>query len=893
MTYSRHFTIITVAIWGRVVGWSEWSLRFPSVFFGTLIPPLLAVTALALTRRRLAGALVALLAALHPLLVYYSQEARMYALLTALSVLLGYLIIHIASNPERRRLYWVAYVAVATAAVYTHYFAFFLLLALGIAFIADQLMSIPVRGYGSASPSAHVENGSKHVRDALLGFLLANILVLVLYLPWFAALITRLSVDSSYWQGEFKYDEALRHIAISFIGGETMLETQAINWFAPFALLTAVLLAALLLLKPRQWRTVLYSLLWLAVPVAAVLMLASIVPKFNARYVMIALPGLLLIWGAGLERFLRPTHSATAQSSSLEYVLRPTIGAVLASILLVSFLYADRNWFMDPAFTKAEWRHLAEYVRARMNTTESGNNDVVVLVSGHAWPVWNYYAPDLPPLRLPDLEILDVNAVLDFASSAIPLRDGLEGKDSAWLVSWQDEIVDPMSIVPLQLNLAGREQVVDGQFWQLQLRHYADMDAGAVLLEPTTISESSVNFGNQVYLLDYTVADNGDLLLFWQLHPDHPNPMPDLHIAGHTFTSDGLPFTRLNDRRLSSYEYPSFRWRKDQVTLGRIPAEDWAGPGALPGSYRIRMGVYELNGDLNGVDVIGAQGQPLGKQITMDLTLDRPTVGPDYVNEATSAELIVDLFVELILTDEQAEPGQLVGMELRWYAEERPAYDYDLLVRWQTRDDDVLAGEQILPLSPDFPTGAWPDDELLRTQHQLRPPLNLPAGDYWLEVGLTAPGSTFVRVPFRVLGSSRIFNPPPYLTEVDETFGEALHLLGIIEPVQREKQVRDQAVLTLVWQTLNRPPSDYSASVQWLGADARPVAQADLALPGGSSNWLPGQIELQTFIASSPKEPGDYRLVVAVYDANQVDLPRLRTSQGEDLVDLGTITVRP
>ena len=34
-----------------------------------------------------------------------------------------------------------------------------------------------------------------------------------------------------------------------------------------------------------------------------------------------------------------------------------------------------------------------------------------MLVSGHAWPVWNYYAPDIPLLRLPDLEILDVNAV--------------------------------------------------------------------------------------------------------------------------------------------------------------------------------------------------------------------------------------------------------------------------------------------------------------------------------------------------------------------------------------------------------------------------------------------------------------------------------------------------
>ena len=121
-----------------MAGWSEWCLRFPSVFFGTLIPPLLAAAAIALTRRRLIGTVTALLAALHPLLVYYSQEARMYALLTALGVLLGYLVIHIVVYPDQRQWYWGAYVLVATAAVYTHYFAFFLLLALAMAFLIDH-----------------------------------------------------------------------------------------------------------------------------------------------------------------------------------------------------------------------------------------------------------------------------------------------------------------------------------------------------------------------------------------------------------------------------------------------------------------------------------------------------------------------------------------------------------------------------------------------------------------------------------------------------------------------------------------------------------------------------------------------------------------------------------
>ena len=386
---------------------------------------------------------------------------------------------------------------------------------------------------------------------------------------------------------------------------------------------------------------------------------------------------------------------------------------------------------------------------------EADGTDQIILVSGHAWPVWNYYAPDLPPLRLPELEILDVNAVLDFASSAVPLRNALLGKEDVWLIQWQEKVVDPMNIVPLQLNLAGREERVKAPFWQLGLRHYTAVNAEAVLVEPTEISERSVNFGNEVYLLDYTLADNGDLLLFWQIHPDHSDPMPDLHIAGETVTTDGLPVNRLQDRRLASYEYPPFRWRVDQITLGRVFSEDWVGASALPNDYRMRLSVYDAEGDLTGLDVIGPEGQPLGKHITLDLTLPVATEGPDYVNEVTFAQLITDLFAEFDLAAEQAEPGQLVQAEIRWYAEEKPPGDYDLLVRWRLRDSDEIVEQETLSLS-NLPTSQWPDDELMRTAHALRPPLGIAPGDYWLEIGVTAPESTFIRVPFRVLRSTHL-----------------------------------------------------------------------------------------------------------------------------------------
>ena len=87
-----------VAGWGRIAGWNEWALRYPSTIFGVLAIPLLAVLALRLARLRAAALLAALLAALHPLLVYYGQEARMYTLL----VLLGILAVYVLARADDR-----------------------------------------------------------------------------------------------------------------------------------------------------------------------------------------------------------------------------------------------------------------------------------------------------------------------------------------------------------------------------------------------------------------------------------------------------------------------------------------------------------------------------------------------------------------------------------------------------------------------------------------------------------------------------------------------------------------------------------------------------------------------------------------------------------------------
>ena len=314
-------------------------------------------------------------------------------------------------------------------------------------------------------------------------FVVCCLSIVLLYLPWLPAMLNRYAVDRSYWQGALKINEALRHVAVSFTTGapETMLERDAVRllpWFG-----VALVVAAGVLVwqgsrgaeeQRRRGAGAILVLVYLStcllVPLLAVLLLASRTPKFNPRYLMLVSPAYLLILAGGIgalaggpigesatqrtnaSRITHHAHLHLRRSAAQVQVSRITLALILSAFLITTSAIGLRNWFTDPAFTKAQWRELAAAVRAQIAPDEA-----VLLVSGHASPAWDYYAPDIPRTRLPEIDILDVDAVLGFDTGA-QLGQALAGKTGAWLVSWQDAVVDPAGFVPYFLDRAGAEQ---------------------------------------------------------------------------------------------------------------------------------------------------------------------------------------------------------------------------------------------------------------------------------------------------------------------------------------------------------------------------------------------------------------------------------------------------
>jgi mannosyltransferase len=111
--------------WIRVFGDSEAAVRSLSALFGTATIPVAFAIGRRLATPRV-GLVAAALVAFSPLLVWFSQEARPYALLVLLSALSFWLFAEALENPRRGVL--AGWAVVSALAIATHYFAALLIL---------------------------------------------------------------------------------------------------------------------------------------------------------------------------------------------------------------------------------------------------------------------------------------------------------------------------------------------------------------------------------------------------------------------------------------------------------------------------------------------------------------------------------------------------------------------------------------------------------------------------------------------------------------------------------------------------------------------------------------------------------------------------------------------
>jgi hypothetical protein len=354
-------------LWMSVTGSGERDTHTLSLLFALAAVPV-AFWGAGLTFGRRGAWFAAVLTALVPYLSQYAQETRMYSLVVLLSMLSTSLFLRAYTGDERPARRWPVLFALAlTTTLYTHNWALFLGLAMGLAWLGLLYL-------------APAEERRARWRDGLLGFGLTALL----YLPWLPTLLFQAAHTGAPWSRKPEYEDLTMEATHRLLGHTAWLVLVVGAGGGVAALVRA----------GRGRRLTAEGRAVLAVGVVAVgtVLLAyqasRISPAWAMRYLAIAVPPFLLLCAAGL---------AAAR------------GIGLLTLGIVAILWAYDVW----PTTKSNVRQVATAIAPSLSP-----GDVVVSTQPEQVPVLNHYLP--PGLRYATLTgfVKDVG-VTDW-------RDGVE-----------------------------------------------------------------------------------------------------------------------------------------------------------------------------------------------------------------------------------------------------------------------------------------------------------------------------------------------------------------------------------------------------------------------------------------------------------------------------------
>ncbi len=390
--------------WRGLFGQSEFALRSLSVVAGLVL-----VGFTALLGRWLfgpaAGLTAAALSALSPFAIYYSQEARMYALLGALSAASTVVAFRameaLSARPHvgqvsipadgglpvvvrsrdggrvSRIVYLLVYALVNAAGLYTHYAFAFVLIAHNAVFCLWWLI-----------PSLQSE---PRWRD-LLVWGGAQVGTGLLYLPW-----VPVALDAAGWSSAgaaYRLDAALLDVLRVLVVGITQPLGEA---SVAMAVTGGV---ALLALWPRKgwrreedgalpdWLGLASLVIYLVVPLGLFFGFDLYKPAW-LKFLVVLLPSFHLLVALGVANVAALVSRAWNRGPSsrlrVSLIVAGTLVLVLAGLVYPSL----QNLYFDPAYARDDYRTLAADVRAMERP-----GDAIVLNAPNQWEVFTYYYPD-------------------------------------------------------------------------------------------------------------------------------------------------------------------------------------------------------------------------------------------------------------------------------------------------------------------------------------------------------------------------------------------------------------------------------------------------------------------------------------------------------------------
>ncbi len=342
----------------RVLGTGEVALRLPSALAGIATVPVAWAIGRGLAGRRTAIVCAALVA-VNPLLVWYSQEARAYALFVLTSTLAIWCLQRAQRQPTPRRI--VAFAVAGALALLSHYFAVFLLIPMVLWLLYDG-----------------------RTRRVAWPALAALVLVGAGLLP----LISAQGGHGTQWIGRWPLSERLEAIPQYFLTGYSGAPLgHGVELLVALPILAALALGLWHMTEPsreRPTRNRCSVLVILSIAACGVL-LPVVLVAFGADYlaprnlVAAMIPVTVVI--AAIAVWPSPRGGSRAGS-----------GIALAAMIALAFLAITIDVDLSPRLQRGNWRDLAKALRG------APRDHVITTVELGSAPL-EYYLPGLHVLR--------------------------------------------------------------------------------------------------------------------------------------------------------------------------------------------------------------------------------------------------------------------------------------------------------------------------------------------------------------------------------------------------------------------------------------------------------------------------------------------------------------
>ncbi len=392
--------------WTLLAGDSEFALAYFSLLFGALL--IAAVYALGqLLLNKHVALWAAGLAALSPYNVWYSQEVRMYTLGAFLGVMVVYYGVQafsfqlsavsghspfairhspftIRHSPFAIRhspfaihhspftvCPWLLYALFAAAGLYTLYYFAFLLIAFNLFVLVYLLKSSAI----------------SNQRSAVRSWILTNLLVFALYLPWLP-IAWRQAANPPVppWRSSLPFTQIAIEAWSALVLGESVEAGQI--W--PVLLIALLLFGwGLYVLRSNRLRALLLTLIF--GPIALILLFPLLTgsPLYHARYLFTYSPFFYLVLGAGLAGGRQKDEGGRMKKPS-PFALRHSLFALLAAaILLLGSGFSIYQMHTNPKYASDDLRGAAAFLQEKWRP-----GDVILVNAGYAYTALQYYFTD-------------------------------------------------------------------------------------------------------------------------------------------------------------------------------------------------------------------------------------------------------------------------------------------------------------------------------------------------------------------------------------------------------------------------------------------------------------------------------------------------------------------